>query len=74
MDGPAPGELKETDNEYSTLDNHVFYRDRPKWKDLKPISQNDLDEPVVQIAYSDECEYNFRIFASRINPSNSNKI
>lgn len=34
----------------------VFYKDRPEWKDVEPVPQDDGDVGIVSIRYSDKCK------------------
>lgn len=47
--------MSDSDEETFVPTRKIFYKDRPEWKDVEPLAQDDGEEPVVTIAYSKEC-------------------
>lgn len=44
-----------SDEEFSN--DWIPYSKRPEWKDVTPLEQDDGENPVVVIAYSERCKY-----------------
>lgn len=53
-----------SDEEFSN--EWIPYAERSEWKDVTPLDQDDGDNPVVMIAYSEKCLYEDYIYHNPI--------
>ena len=48
--------MSDSSDELSSESTYIPYSERPEWSDVEPLEQNDGDNAVVRIAYSNRCK------------------
>ena len=57
--------MSDSSDDLSSESTYIPYSERPEWSDVEPLEQNDGDNAVVRIAYSNRCKlqnHSFLIF------------
>ena len=52
-----PLDSSDEDGSCTGEETWIFYRARPEWRDVQPVSLDEGCYPVVAIAYSERCQY-----------------
>ena len=47
--------MSDSSDELSSESTYIPYSERSEWSDVEPLEQNDGDNAVVRIAYSNRC-------------------
>ena len=48
--------MSDSSDDLSSESTYIPYSERPEWSDVEPLEQNDGDNAVVRIAYSNRCK------------------
>lgn len=49
--------MSDSSSDESSQESWTPYSEREDWRDVSPVPQDDGPHPVIQIAYSDKCEF-----------------